>query len=872
MLCLPIALLLAARLVDMAPIPSLRNGWNDALAGLFRSSTPPENPVLIVAIDDKSLARIGRWPWSRGKLADLVEATSAADPTLIGINLLLADDQTDDATGDLRLARTISTIDTVLGSEIIGSTATGLQRNLLSSLPRLRQHAAAEGFLSAFPDDDGRLRGQPAALTVDAQLVPSFSTEIIRTFSGISTLEIEPGLFGTPARLALADKRLSLDWQGRLLPDFGALSVARQLSAVDLLDGNIDRADLAGRLVIIGVTATDLGGNWQVPTQGGLSGTAVQSLFVQAALTGAVLQRPAPLIAVELAVGLFLAGSTLAVSRRRPRRGLTRWIVGCAVLLVLGGLGAYGVWHLVADITWPGLCLALGMGLGALDRFVFLRREAHRLRGFNAQLIEQAGDMIVTLDAEQKITSANASAARIFGAQPDTLVGRPLSDFLSDLSPNIDHQGLGARMQSLEASTKVPPAKWLANIEISKSALTGMEPTVWLLVGRDTTRLRSAERRLDITSERLRAILDTVPIGVGLFGSDRRLMASNVAFRDLLGVATGQANPTYEQILDDWHPLSEEATDPTDDQSPSQDDSGIRSPAKSIIHLGNEQGCWICLHLSSPRVGGLLVAAYDETDTKVQALAQNEQMKRALAAEAAKGVLLANVSHELRTPLNAILGFSDIMRQDTDALKPRRYAQYVDHIHESASYLLSLVDDLLDGSPSAIPETQEPHSTCDLAKEVESVATSLRSFAANADVRLDCTVPGESLVARMAQRHARQIISNLLTNGIKFTPSGGSVAIDIGVTDRNDAVLNVRDTGVGMSRGDIDHATRRFAQARSGARGEKGYGLGLAIVNSILPIYDLKLDIDTEEGSGTSVTVTFPSSLLVSEVGDATSK
>ncbi len=818
-----------------------------------------------MAIDDKSLADVGRWPWSRGILADLLEVTTRQDPVVVGINLLLAENQTDDETGDQRLAENLSTVDTVLGSEVIGSNGTGLRQSLLSPLPQMRRNAAAVGFLSAFPDDDGQLRGQPAAMAVEDQLIPSFSTEIIRTFSGISTLEIEPGLFGTPATVALANEALPLDWQGRLLPDFGALSVAEHISAVDLLNGTFNPTDIAGRLVLVGVTATDLGGNWRVPVQGVLSGTAVQSLFVQAALTGAVLRRPAPLIAIELAAGIFLAGSTLAVARRRPRRGLTRWIVGSAILLLLAGVGAYGFWRLVADITWPGLCLAFGTGLGALDRFVFLRREADRLREFNAQLIDQAGDMIVTLDEKQKITSANASAARIFGSDPEELVGRSIRDFLTELSPTEHGQGLGTGTQSFEASTKVPPAKWLANIEIHRSALTGMEPTVSLLVGRDTTRLRSAERRLDITSERLRAILDTVPIGVGLFGSDRRLMASNVAFRDLLGVETGQSNPTYEQILDDWHPLTEGMTGPTEDQPPSPADWKVQSQAKSIIHLGNEQERWICLHLSSPRVGGLLVAAFDETDTKSQALAQNEQMKRALAAEAAKGVLLANVSHELRTPLNAILGFSDIMRLDADSQMPQRYADYVDHIHESASYLLSLVDDLLDGSPSEAADFEESQSNCDLAKEVESVATSLRSFAASAGVQLDCTVPGTPLFVRMAQRHARQIVSNLLTNGIKFTPSGGAVMIELGTVDSGELVLIVRDTGVGMSRGDMDHATRRFAQARSGARGEKGYGLGLAIVNSILPIYDLQLDIDTEEGSGTTVTVSYPADLQVNQ-------
>lgn len=256
-----------------------------------------------------------------------------------------------------------------------------------------------------------------------------------------------------------------------------------------------------------------------------------------------------------------------------------------------------------------------------------------------------------------------------------------------------------------------------------------------------------------------------------------------------------------------------------------------------------------------------MVAAFDETGSKQRALAQNEQMQRAMAAEAAKGVLLANVSHELRTPLNAILGFSDIMRQEPKTLQPPHYAQYIEHIHEAALYLLSLVDDLLDGSSTSPSEPVDSEAPCDIAKEVESVVTSLRSVSAKAGVQLECTVPHSPLPTKISARHARQIISNLLTNGIKFTPAGGSVSVELGQTDQRETILVVTDTGIGMTKREMDDSARRFTQARSGARGEKGYGLGLAIVNSILPLYGLKLEFGPGEKSGTSAIVTFPPEL-----------
>ncbi|MEM9128867.1 MAG: ATP-binding protein, partial [Pseudomonadota bacterium] len=136
-------------------------------------------------------------------------------------------------------------------------------------------------------------------------------------------------------------------------------------------------------------------------------------------------------------------------------------------------------------------------------------------------------------------------------------------------------------------------------------------------------------------------------------------------------------------------------------------------------------------------------------------------------------------------------------------------------------------------------------------------------MADKAGVTLTATLPDGPLPVRVGGRHLRQIVSNLLTNGIKFTASGGAVTLDVGVTDQRAIAIVVTDTGVGVSRSELQDLERRFAWARAGARGEKGYGLGLAIIRSILPVYNLSLEIDGKKGVGTTAKLTIPHSVRI---------
>lgn len=893
------ATLLLARWQDLPPLPQLRNAWFDAISVAGKPEMHRQNPVRIIAIDDESLAVYGRWPWPRDRLAALVEKIAVGRPTVLGVDLLLSErGPGDDGAGDRRLAAAMARTRIVLGSAVVQQ---GLQSTrgqdagwidsttqahdpplhqaaapgqegammLLTGLPEFKDKAVGQGFLSAWVDGDGKLRSVPVFMQVGDEKVPAFSLEVARVYNRAPVIEEIPDVFGTPETVRFGGAQVPIDIAGRFWPDLRQLSPAPAVSAASILRGEADVTDFQERIVLIGATAIGLDGGWLLPGQGRISGVEAQSIFIQSLLDGTVLQRPWSAVAVEIVGGLLLIALVFALARSGVLR-LVGWASVCAAGILTASIVLRLRWGIQTDITWIGLCLLTGFMLVALDRFFDLRRETHRLREFSSHLIDQADDIIFTIDREDRISTANAAAQRLFGSGGDDLIGQPMSAFLATRTSEFQTGGNSAT-EVLEASTIVPPASRLADLEIRRTPLRGLMPAARLLIGRDITRLRFVERRLDVSNERLQAVLDVVPVGVALFGQDQRLVISNVAFRELVGVSRHDLSPTYESVLAGWKSEQDES------EGLSLVGTRLNQPGVSftdpepMVHLSGGDGRWLCLHQNSPRAGGLLVAAIDETEIHNRAQLLNDEMERATQAEAAKGILLANVSHELRTPLNAILGFSEIITQDLASVRPERYGEYIEHIHDSAGYLLSLVDDLLEFSVPQESGQSGMKVICDVAAEVTAAVASLKTAAEKAGVTLTSSVPHDPVQVFMTPRHMRQVIVNLGTNGIKFTPSGGTVTIALGLSDGGDAVLMVTDTGVGMTRQELDRTSRRFSRARNGARGETGYGLGLAIVKSIVPVYGLRFEIDAAEDVGTAAKVTIPRALLVAQANPAAS-
>ncbi len=228
-------------------------------------------------------------------------------------------------------------------------------------------------------------------------------------------------------------------------------------------------------------------------------------------------------------------------------------------------------------------------------------------------------------------------------------------------------------------------------------------------------------------------------------------------------------------------------------------------------------------------------------------------------ANSTKSDFLANMSHELRTPLNAILGYSEIMRDGL--LKARCEGECREHsriIHGAGSHLLSLINDVLDMSKIEAGKFELHLEPVDPAQALRDCVNLMGVRAQQAGVLLKLDVPETGLQIPADGRALRQIVLNLLSNAIRFTPRGGLVTVSL--ANVPDGVqMRVSDTGVGIPAQDLPRLGIPFEQVRrSPDVAHSGTGLGLALVSALAQKHGGGMKIESEEGVGTCVTITLP--------------
>jgi len=235
---------------------------------------------------------------------------------------------------------------------------------------------------------------------------------------------------------------------------------------------------------------------------------------------------------------------------------------------------------------------------------------------------------------------------------------------------------------------------------------------------------------------------------------------------------------------------------------------------------------------------------------------------RAEAEEAnrSKTSFLANMSHELRTPLNAVLGFSEIISKEClGPVGSQRYREYACDIHSSGTHLLSLINDLLD---VAKIESGRMEISPSVLHTRESLESALKFVALRAQERkqtLSIDVEKGTNLLYADERAFRQIVINLVSNSVKFTPEGGHVVVCAFCNLAGELEIVVSDNGSGIAGSDAGKIFEPFAQTNNGFdRDVGGSGLGLALVRGLSELHGGRAWIESKEGQGTHVHVTFP--------------
>jgi signal transduction histidine kinase/CheY-like chemotaxis protein len=292
------------------------------------------------------------------------------------------------------------------------------------------------------------------------------------------------------------------------------------------------------------------------------------------------------------------------------------------------------------------------------------------------------------------------------------------------------------------------------------------------------------------------------------------------------------------------------------------DDIRLRAPEREIELT---DGRWIKIVESPMRDGGIVGFHIDITQSKLNELQLIEAKKKAEMANEIKSTFLANVSHEVRTPLNGILGLLDVILEEDNLNSQHRF--YLSTMLDSSHSLLQILNDILDVSKMEAGKLSLKSEPFCLLSTLDSACELMKTNAKAKGLSLIVSLPDypERMLMGDSGR-IRQIVLNLLSNAIKFTPAG-EVTLDCQFTPVSAAEISVSikisDTGIGIPENMIKHILEPFTQVdNSSSKRHAGTGLGLAISHSLIKLMQGSLTIDSEEQSGTSISLELPFTLV----------
>jgi signal transduction histidine kinase len=260
---------------------------------------------------------------------------------------------------------------------------------------------------------------------------------------------------------------------------------------------------------------------------------------------------------------------------------------------------------------------------------------------------------------------------------------------------------------------------------------------------------------------------------------------------------------------------------------------------------------------------GVVIDVTEEREAQAATMRAREEAE---FANRAKSDFLANMSHELRTPLNAIIGFAEALQHGLGGPLSPRQDDYLNHVHSAGRHLLGIINDVLDLAKIEAGQAELDEDTVNLEDTVGAAVALVSGKAQTKHIRLDCAVLASLPKVHGDGRRLKQVMLNLMSNAIKFTPEQGAVRVGGAVGADGWLRITVDDSGPGMDAEEIAVALSPFGQVGdSFVRAEGGTGLGLPLSVQMLELHGGRLEIESEPGGGTRVTVLLPPERLLVE-------
>ena len=376
--------------------------------------------------------------------------------------------------------------------------------------------------------------------------------------------------------------------------------------------------------------------------------------------------------------------------------------------------------------------------------------------------------------------------------------------------------------------------------------------------------LRAGEQLLNAEEDRYRFIARNMTDVIIRFGRNGSVVFVSPAAEALFGVpvsglvGTGLFDRVHVTDRPAFLSVLADAAESTDERSLEfrvRRDCGAYHPGRMV---------WVEMHCRSlDRVGErpdkaeVAAVLRDVGERKSQEAAVGAAQAELAHANAVKNRFIASMSHELRTPLNAIIGFSDMLMNGSVRI-PSSQVEYAKLINSAGRHLLSMVNDILDASKIESGRFELARERFAPGPVIESATDLLALQAREAGLELRLRLARNLPDIEADRRALSQVLINLISNAIKFTPCGGHVTVSAS-RDRSNLILAVEDTGVGIKADDLPRLGEAFFQVSSSPdRRHDGSGLGLSIVKGLVALHDGDVDIRSRFGEGTCVTVRLP--------------
>jgi PAS domain S-box-containing protein len=508
-------------------------------------------------------------------------------------------------------------------------------------------------------------------------------------------------------------------------------------------------------------------------------------------------------------------------------------------------------------------------------------RDAEELRGRLAAIVAFSDDAIISKNLQGIIVTWNEGATRIFGYSPEEVIGKSITilippDRLEEEPAILARLRQGQRVDHYQ-TIRVRKDGSLVDISLTISPVRNAAGEIVgaSKIARDITQQKRAEEALRVSNERFRLMADSAPVLIWMADTTKVRTWFNKSWLDFTGRAAEQETGfgwTQNVHEDDLANCLQKYAEGFDTRAPFRSEYRIRradGSARWIIEQANP-----LFEGAGASFSGYIGSCVDITESKQLQADREETLKAERAArEQAERVgrlkdeFLATVSHELRTPLNAILGWATLLRR----LDPGSddHVRGLETIERNARVQGQIIADLLDMSRIISGKVQLDVQQIDLGEVINAALDAVKLSIEAKKLRLRVTLDARAGRLRGDPGRLQQVFWNLLTNAVKFTPSGGRISV---VMERVNSHVEVavEDSGVGIKSEFLAFVFDRFRQADSSTtRRHGGLGLGLSIVKHLVELHGGSVRVKSAgEDQGSTFVVALPISPIRMEHGE----